>query len=246
MKVQSFENAPMRPEEIRQAAFASIANVGPWERVLAGLAGGALLGLGVNRKAPGALACSLAGGSLILRAVSGYCPAYQALGVDRSHDHTPAMAVPAQHGFKFDGEVKVHREPEEVYKFWRQLENLPQVFEHLDQVAQVDERYSRWRAKGPLGVEVEWEAEIFNEKPYEMFAWRSLKGSELDTAGSVHFRRAVAKTGTIVRLSLKYNPPGGKLGAKIAELFGEDFEAETAAGLQKLKQILEAHEKSAT
>jgi len=156
------------------------------------------------------------------------------------------MAIAAQHGFKFEGDVKVHCELEEVYKFWRQLENIPQLFEHLDQVVQVDERRSRWRAKGPLGVDVEWDAEVFNEKPYDMFAWRSLPGSELDTAGSVHFRRAVAKTGTIVRLSLKYNPPGGKLGAKIAELFGEEFEAETAAGLQKLKQFMDARAKSAT
>ncbi len=246
MKVQSLEDAPTRPTKMRQAASAPIANVGLWERVLSALAGGALLGFGVNRKAPVTLVCSLAGGSLAVRALSGFCPVYQALGIDHSHDHPPAVAVPAQHGFKFEGDVKIHSELEEVYKFWRQLENLPQLFEHLDQVVQVDERYSRWCARGPLGVEVEWEAEIFNEKPNEMFAWRSLEGSELDTAGSVHFQRAVAKTGTIVRLSLKYSPPGGKLGAKIAELFGEDFEGEAARGLQKLKQILEAQAKSAS
>jgi uncharacterized membrane protein len=240
MKVQTIESTPARPEEIRRAAPASIANVGPLERLLTGLAGGVLLGLASDRKVPAALGFSLAGGGLIARALSGYCPAYQALGIDNAHEHMPAMAVPAQHGFKFDGEVKVHKPPDEVYQFWRKLENLPQLFEHLDQVAAIDERYSRWRAKGPLGTEVEWEAEVFSDKPYEMIAWRSMEGSELDTAGSVHFDRAFGDTGTIVRLSLKYNPPGGKVGAKIAQLLGEDFEAETAAGLQKLKQILES------
>jgi len=246
MKVQTLERTPERPQEMRHAAPSSIANVGPLERLLAGLTGGVLLGLGVTRRGPAAFGLSLGGGGLIVRALSGYCPAYNALGVDHAHEHSPAMAVPAQHGFKFEGEVKVHKPPEEVYAFWRQLENLPQLFEHLDQVAPIDGRYSRWRAKGPLGIEIEWEAEVFNDKPYELIAWRSLDGSELDTAGSVHFERAFGASGTLVRLSLKYNPPGGKIGAKIGQWLGKDLEAETAAGLQKLKHLLETSDAGKT
>jgi len=240
MKVQTSQTAPIRAEALHYAAPSQIANVGPIERLLTGLTGGVLLGLASKAKGPSTLGLSVAGGGLIFRALTGYCPGYQAMGVDHAHEHSEAVAIPAHHGFKFEGEVKIHRTPDDVYRFWRQLENLPQAFEHLKRVEPIDNRRSKWIAKGPLKKHVEWEAEIINDKPYEMIAWRSVKGSQLDTAGSVHFEKAFGDSGTIVRLSLKYDPPLGALGAKIAEWLGEDFEAEAAAGLRKVKQLLES------
>src|SRR5262245_60861734 len=118
MRVQTLKKTRKRPAAMRRAARKSIANVGPLERVLAGLAGGMLLGLAASRRGPAALTMSLGGGGLVVRALSGYCPAYQTLGIDNAHEHAPAMAVPAQHGFKFEGDVKVHKPPEQVYQFW--------------------------------------------------------------------------------------------------------------------------------
>jgi uncharacterized membrane protein len=95
-------------------------------------------------------------------------------------------------------------------------------------------------AKGPLGMRVEWDAELYNDNPNEMIAWRSLPGSDVATTGSVHFRSAPGGRGTEIRVILKYDPPAGKLGAAAAKLFGEEPEQQIRDDLGRLKQLLEA------
>ena len=77
---------------------------------------------------------------------------------------------------------------------------------------------SRWRAKGPAGTVVEWDAEIINEVPNQVIGWRSLEGSDVVSAGSVNFDSAGRRRGTRVRVHLQYSPPGGKVGAAVARL----------------------------
>ena len=79
---------------------------------------------------------------------------------------------------------------EEVYRFWRALENLPRFMAHLESVdrpAAADAR-TGWPA-GPAGMRVEWDAEIINEVENKVIGWRSLPGSDVVTAGSVNFDR---------------------------------------------------------
>jgi uncharacterized membrane protein len=45
--------------------------------------------------------------------------------------------------------------------------------------------------------------------------------------------------GTEVRVSLKYNPPGGKIGANIAWLVGSSVESEIEADLCRFKKSVE-------
>jgi len=215
------------------------------ERAITGLAGGALLGAGLSsRPLPLKLALSLMGGGLVARAMTGYCPGYDMLGIDTAHADNEAVGVRAQHGFRYQRSRSIARPLEEVFAFWRHLENLPRLFDHLEQVVQTDSIHSNWRATGPLEKQYEWEAEIINERPNELIAWRSIPGGDLDTAGSVHFSHEPANRGTLVRLELKYDPPGGKAGATIAKLLGTDLESEINEGLRRLKQILETGEVS--
>ena len=60
---------------------------------------------------------------------------------------------------------------------------------------------------------VEWDAEIFNEMPNKLIAWRSLEGADVVSAGSVNFDHAGGGRGTRVTVHLQYSPPGGKVGA---------------------------------
>jgi uncharacterized membrane protein len=113
---------------------------------------------------------------------------------------------------------------------------------HLESVRVCDEKRSHWVAKGPLGVRVEWDAEIITERPNELIGWRSLPGSEVDTAGSVHFTPAPGGRGTEVRVVLKYDPPGGKVGATLAKLFGRSGSQEIQEDLRHFKEIMEAGE----
>jgi uncharacterized membrane protein len=91
-----------------------------------------------------------------------------------------------------------------------------------------------------LGSTVEWDAEVINEKENELIAWRSLKGADVDTAGSVHFLPVSGNRGTEVKVTLKYNPPGGKVGSTIARMFGAAPEQEIEEDLHRFKQLMEA------
>ena len=117
----------------------------------------------------------------------------------------------------------IARPRDELFQYWRRFENLPRFMDNLESVTMLDGRRSHWVAKGPLGARVEWDAEIHNEIPDELLAWRSLPGSEVDQAGSVHFTPAEGG-GTEVRVVLRYTVPGGKVGDAVAHLLGSDPE----------------------
>jgi uncharacterized membrane protein len=91
-------------------------------------------------------------------------------------------------------------------------------------------------------MKVEWDAEIYNEIPNKLIAWRSLEGADVISAGSVNFDEASGSRGTRVTVHLQYSPPGGKVGAAVARLFGRDAETEIHEDLRRFKQLIEAGE----
>lgn len=136
----------------------------------------------------------------------------------------------------------INRPLEEVYRFWRNFENFPRFIRNLESVQAIDERRSRWRAKAPAGMSVEWEAEIVQEVPDEWIAWRSVKGSDVDNSGSVRFTRAPGARGTELRVQMQYSPPAGALGRGVAWLFGKDPEQQIREDLHRVKQLIETGE----
>src|SRR5262249_19531396 len=114
---------------------------------------------------------------------------------------------------------------------------------HLQSVTVQGDK-SHWVARAPLGRTVEWDAEVINEKPNELIAWRSLEGSDVDTAGSVHFTPAPAPAGRgpEVRVTCKYAPPAGKLGGWLAWLFGQEPSVQVREDLRAFKRLMEAGE----
>jgi len=138
--------------------------------------------------------------------------------------------------------ITIRRSPEELYQFWRNFENLPQLMRHLERVEVKDERQSHWTAKAPAGLHVSWDAEIIEDHPNELIAWRSLPGATVENSGSVRFRQAPGDRGTEILVALKYTPPGGKLGSLFAKLFGEEPDQQVYEDLRRLKQKLETGE----
>jgi uncharacterized membrane protein len=88
------------------------------------------------------------------------------------------------------------------------------------------------------GTEVEWEAEIVNDKPNELIAWRTLQ-ADVDHAGSVHFDRLPGERGTKIKVVMEYRPPVGQLGVAAAKLFGEEPEQILETDLRRFKQLME-------
>jgi uncharacterized membrane protein len=138
--------------------------------------------------------------------------------------------------------ITVGRPVEEVYAFWRDFENFPRFMRHLESVSVLDERRSRWVAKAPAGKSVEWDAEMTEDVPNERISWRSLDGSEIYNAGTVHFQRAPGDRGTEVRVEFEYDPPFGKLGSKVASLFREEPGQQVRDDLRHFKQVMELGE----
>ncbi len=213
-------------------------NVGDSERILSVAAGAALAALGLARGRLSGIALAAMGGGLVWRGYTGHCYTYEALGISTAK-RKPSTAVPAQQGVKIEKTIHVDCSPEDLYKFWRRFENLPQVMRHLKEVRSIDSLHSRWVAEGAAGKDVHWDAEIINQRPDEMLAWRSLPGGDIDTAGSVHFKPLPHGHTTEVTVSMKYNPPAGKIGAHIASLLGEGLEQKLDEDLQSFKQVME-------
>ena len=76
--------------------------------------------------------------------------------------------------------ITVNRSPGEVYRFWHDFENLPTFMDHLESVQTTGEGRSHWKAKAPAGKTVEWDAQIVDDRPNELIAWRSVEGADVD------------------------------------------------------------------
>jgi len=230
-------------------------NVGRVERWLSMAAGGALAAYALKRRQVPGGAAAIAGAALLYRGATGHCDVYQALGINRSDARnsgrygTGVIAdrgsdtrtqLGGNRGIHVEESVTINRPLGDLYRFWRDFENLPRFMNHLESVAMRDEGVSHWVAKGPAGTRVEWDARIINEVQNKVIGWQSLEGSTISTAGSVNFDQD--PRGTRVTVHLQYNPPGGRLGASVAKLFGEEPNQTIREDLRRFKQLMETGE----
>ena len=218
-------------------------NVAHAERWLSVVAGSALAAYGLKRRSvPGFLISGL-GAVLVWRGATGHCPAYAAMGFSTAgQDNGRQVSVPYGRGTQVEKTVTINASAESLYTFWRNFENLPRFMENLESVEVIDSKRSRWVADGPAGIDAEWEAEIINEIPNELIGWRSVEGSRVDNAGSVHFTPAAGGRGTEVKVVLRYDPPGGRLGALVSRMLGEDPDWQVQEDLRRLKMLIETGE----
>lgn len=219
-------------------------NVGASERWISLGLGGLLAYAGLRRRGIlGALAGAFAA-ELLYRGGTGFCPVYAALGIGTSERdgsyYNPAASVPYGTGVRVEQSISVARPAHELYDFWRKLDTLPQFMEHVDEVTTLTDRRSRWRVRAPVGSRVTWEAEIINDVPGQLIGWRSLPGSAIHHAGSVHFDQRDGLTE--VRVVLEYAPPARYVGASMARILGDDPQRSVAEDLRRFKAIVERGE----
>ena len=215
-------------------------NVGDAERWVSGAAGAALIGWALQHRAreTEAWAAGALGAVLLYRAASGNCPAYSAAGINTADDST-RRALAGPRGVHVESSVTVNRPAHELYAFWRRFENLPRVMQHLESVTSEAGGRTTWVAKAPLGMTVQWTADVINEVPDKIIGWRSVEGSTVVTAGSVNFESLPGGQATDVRVKLQYEPPGGRLGSWIAWAFGEEPSLQVEEDLRRFKEAME-------
>lgn len=228
----------------QRKATAGNPNIGNVERMVS-LVGGALTlaGLaGLLRRSPLGVVPTLVGGYLVLRGATTHDVVYEALGVTTPADGATIPNNPLGRSIHVERSITVGKAPEEVYRFWRNFENLPGFMQHLESVTTLDEGRSHWAAKAPAGTTVEWDAEIVDDQPNQRIAWESLPGAAVENSGVVEFHPAPGDRGTELRVTFDYKPPAGALGAVVARLFGEEPLQQVQDDLRHFKQMLETGE----
>lgn len=231
------------PDDAHEADVRAGRNISETERWVSMAAGAGMALYGLSRRRTSGLVLAGLGAWLFKRGMSGHCDTYQMLGVSTAgtgEDTRQALGGPA--GVIVEESVTINRPISELYRFWRNLENLPRFMSHLESVERITDTLSRWRAKAPAGTTVEWNAEIINEVPDQVIGWKSIEGSDVVSAGSVNFDDAGAGRGTRVRVRLQYSPPGGKIGDAVARLVGADAATQIRQDLQRFKQLVETGE----
>lgn len=225
----------------------STVNVGKEERNLSTIGGLALLTFALMRPRSGGLLLAPIGANLLYRGLTGQSLLYRLLGTNRAvHNETAGISVPNRQGIRVEHSITINRPVEQLYRFWRDLSNLPQFMHHLESVTVESPTRSHWKVKGPAGMSIEWDAEIINDDENRVIGWRSLENPVVDHAGSVRFRPAPDNQGTQVDVNMEYLPLGGSLGAAIARLFGEAPERQIRDDLHRLKQQMEVGEIATT
>lgn len=138
--------------------------------------------------------------------------------------------------------VTVKRPRDEVYRYWHDFTHLPRFMAHLESVETTGDGHSHWTARGPAKRSVEWDADIVEDDPGELIAWRSTGRTTVDNAGAVHFTDAPGDRGTELQVDLAYIPPAGRVGTTLAKVLGEHPEQQVRDDLRRFKQVMEAGE----
>jgi uncharacterized membrane protein len=214
-----------------------------WFRVVGDLMDLAMLATAMRPGNPGrgraAVSLSAVAGLLALDAL-----AASQLTKYRGHPLISGVAAPTD--LYFETSIATTKSPDECYRFWRDIQNLPRFMDSLQSVQAVDERRFRWVAKGAAQARMEWDCEITEDRPGSALAWRTLDSAPVPNAGSVLFEAAPNGRGTIVRLSIHYSPIGGRLTAGLSQLLRQDPQSQVHEDLRRFKQLLEAGEIATT
>ena len=209
------------------------------ERVAALTTATAVVAYGLSRRSLPGVCLAAAATPIAYRGLAGDWPRTRN---GHSARATTRAALGGKRGVHVRESVRLEKPIDEVYRFWRNLENLSRFMNYLEEVRDLGNGRSRWVAKGPAGTRVEWEAEIINEIENKLIGWQSLPGGDVITAGSVNFDTARNGRSTQVSVHFQYEPPAGRAGSLLAMVFGREPSQTVREDLRRLRQLLEAGE----
>lgn len=137
--------------------------------------------------------------------------------------------------------VIVKRPVQDIYSIWSNFENFPYFMEYVKDVTKVGPKVSHWEVKGPLGMTVEWDAEMTRMEDNKRIAWNSKdRDGTITTSGQVTFN-SLPQNETEVTVTMQYTPPAGKAGEIVANLFSNP-EQRLAEDLRNFKRYAESRD----
>lgn len=217
----------------------NLTRVDRWSYVASGLS---LVAWGLRRASPGGGALAGVGGWLLYQAYTGNNPMFNPLNIRVNPNPREADA---KETVMVDASLTIGKPRDQIYRFWKQLDNLPRIAPQVRSIDMLDDRRSHWRVKFPTG-EVEWDSEITRDEENREIAWRTTMNQSVVNFGSVQFRDAPGGRGSLVKVHLEYVPPVGSLGTAIARMIGQSPERMVEEALSRLKQWLETGEIATT
>lgn len=247
-------------------------NVGQTERQLSVAAGAALLIYALINRSRASWITAPLGAALIWRGQTGHCPVYDAMNINtaqsqngwqgngsgqsymRGQSNGGVQQIPIQQqgqqqqsnqpqgSIEIKRSVTINKAPQELYTFWRKLENLPRFMHHLERVEEQSEKSSHWHAKIAGGIPVEWNAEITEDTPGQRIAWRTKPDSQVQQVGVVEFRANTGGRGTIVDVEIRYTPPGGIIGETFGRLLNGVTAEQVKNDISRFKSLMETGE----
>jgi len=134
-------------------------------------------------------------------------------------------------------EIRVERPVSDVYNQWTQFEEFPEFMGGVEQVQQKDDTHLHWKAK-IAGQTAEWDAEITEQVPDRVIAWRATDGAQNE--GRVQFQ-AEGDGATRVSLELNVEPEGAVQTA--GDMMGA-FQSQVRQDLDRFKQLIESREQA--
>jgi uncharacterized membrane protein len=228
--------------EFQPQAGSGIINVAQGERIASAAIGAWLLSSSVNNfvKHPVNSLVKLAvGGLLLYRGASGHCPLYASMGKTRGVSNTQNINIRTS--------LIVNKPKDEVYNFWRKLENLPLFMKHLASVTEIDSKHSHWEAVLPGNIgRIKWNAEIVKEEAGYLIGWQSIPNSMINNAGKVTFHDAAGGQGTELEVVISYHPPAGEIGSGLAKALNPVFEKLIRQDVMNFKEYIETKYRGGT
>ena len=140
---------------------------------------------------------------------------------------------------QFTKEIIVKSPVADAYAAWANFENFPYFMKYIKSVRKTGDRTSHWVMNGPLGKDVEWDAETTTLDPNRRIAWNSRDNGDITTSGQVVFKE-LGTDQTHITVTLQYVPPAGKLGEVVARIFSNP-EAQLEEDLANFKEYIEGH-----
>ncbi|MFM7023106.1 MAG: SRPBCC family protein [Flavobacteriales bacterium] len=204
-------------------------NIGELNRAISAEFGTALLTAGIsnlNKLTTGSLLSTLTDSYLLYRSISGHCHITQALELK----YKPVQIQES---------IYVDSPREEVYKAWRNLQNLPLFMKHLEEVREIDTKRSIWKANFQGLPTIEWKAEILDEIEGKLLTWQSDKDSMIHNSGRVSLFDAPIGRGTEIHVKIVHMPPAGTAGTAVARVFNNLFERLIREDVLKFKLLME-------
>lgn len=203
----------------------------PWDKMkddpgrMAGMVGGgSLAAWGLRRGGLVGLSVAAIGGALAWRAATGK-PVLS--GLSKMGGATTVKRA-----------IHIDRPRAEVWRFWRDQENLARFMHNVQRIERRSEYRYHWTVRGPLDMPLDWDCDIDPTPENQRVAWHTLPGAEVHSEGEVLFSDSPGG-GTLVKVTLRYKPPAGQSGRMLAALLGEAPEQQLDDDLRRFKLLME-------